>query len=258
MAQIVVGTGRNGKLFSLSGRSDDGDAADAGIGAAGDRFCARRKGQCLLRHIEPRKNLQAVAATRRRRHLHVAGPRCADRCRLGHAELARIGAGRWRGSMCLRDQATPRRPTTRGAPGAARMRCRAARKSRARTRATCSGRRCSAGKQASPVLTSVSAAYVQRNLRPKVTSLTVHPAGTVFQKPYPTGDPDIAGFDDQAPDRRILSSIGESGSQLVRPWDGASISAACRPSCGVPKTPTTMSCGTRSCIAAKEKPPGSR
>jgi SMP-30/Gluconolactonase/LRE-like region len=62
------------------------------------------------------------------------------------------------------------------------------------------------GKSSSPVLTSVSAAYVQRNLRPKVTSLTVHPAGTVFQKPYPTGDPDIAGFDDQAPDRRILSA----------------------------------------------------
>jgi len=67
------------------------------------------------------------------------------------------------------------------------------------------------GKQASPVLTSVSAAYVQRNLRPKLTSLTVHPAGTVFQKPYPTGDPDIAGFDDQAPDRRILSASANPG-----------------------------------------------
>lgn len=69
-----------------------------------------------------------------------------------------------------------------------------------------------AGRQSSPVLTSVTAAYVQRNLRPKVTSLTVHPAGTVFQKPYPTGDPDIAGFDDQAPDRRILSTAGNPGS----------------------------------------------
>jgi sugar lactone lactonase YvrE len=69
-----------------------------------------------------------------------------------------------------------------------------------------------AGKQASPMLTSVSAAYVQRNLRPKVTSLTVHPAGTVFQKPYPTGDPDIAGFDDQAPDRRILGATGNPSS----------------------------------------------
>ena len=62
------------------------------------------------------------------------------------------------------------------------------------------------GKQASPVLTSVTAAYLQRNARPRVTSLTVHPPGTVFQKPYPTGDPDIAGFDDQAPDRRILAN----------------------------------------------------
>ncbi len=67
------------------------------------------------------------------------------------------------------------------------------------------------GKAGTPVLTSVSAAYVQRNLRPKVTSLTVHPAGTVFQKPYPTGDPDIAGFDDQAPDRRILSATPNPG-----------------------------------------------
>ena len=68
------------------------------------------------------------------------------------------------------------------------------------------------GKQATPVLTSVSAAYLQRNMRPKVTSLTVHPTGTVFQKPYPTGDPDIAGFDDQAPDRRILSTSATAGS----------------------------------------------
>jgi len=67
------------------------------------------------------------------------------------------------------------------------------------------------GKASTPVLTSVSAAYVQRNLRPKLTSLTVHPAGTVFQKPYPTGDPDIAGFDDQAPDRRILSATPNPG-----------------------------------------------
>ena len=67
------------------------------------------------------------------------------------------------------------------------------------------------GAQVSPVLTSVSAAYIQRNLRPKLTSLTVHPAGTVFQKPYPTGDPDIAGFEDQAPDRRILSTTAGTG-----------------------------------------------
>jgi sugar lactone lactonase YvrE len=69
-----------------------------------------------------------------------------------------------------------------------------------------------AGKPASPVLTSVTAAYLQRNMRPRVTSLTVYPPGTVFQKPYPTGEPDIAGFDDQAPDRRILGAAPNAAS----------------------------------------------
>ena len=58
------------------------------------------------------------------------------------------------------------------------------------------------GKDASPVLTSVTAAYLQRNLRPRVTSITVYPAGHVFQKPYSTGESEIAGFDDGWPDTK--------------------------------------------------------
>jgi sugar lactone lactonase YvrE len=58
-----------------------------------------------------------------------------------------------------------------------------------------------------PVLTSVTAAYLQRNLRPQVRSITVHPPGIVFQKPYGTGDPDLAGFDNQTtPDRRLVQA----------------------------------------------------
>ena len=53
----------------------------------------------------------------------------------------------------------------------------------------------------SPLLTSVSAAYLPRNMRPRVTSITIHPPGTVFQRPFPT-DPEIAGFDGELPDRR--------------------------------------------------------
>ena len=45
-----------------------------------------------------------------------------------------------------------------------------------------------AGKGASPVLTSVTAAYLQRNLRPRVTDITVYPSGIVFQKPFSTGE----------------------------------------------------------------------
>ena len=56
--------------------------------------------------------------------------------------------------------------------------------------------------RASPVLTSVTAAYLPRNLRPLLSSITVHPPGTVFQRPFSTGDPEIAGYPDTGPDGR--------------------------------------------------------
>jgi hypothetical protein len=60
------------------------------------------------------------------------------------------------------------------------------------------------GKSDGPVLTSINAAYLQRNLRPVVRSITVHPPGIVFQKPFTTGEPELAGFADQTtPDRRL-------------------------------------------------------
>jgi sugar lactone lactonase YvrE len=63
-----------------------------------------------------------------------------------------------------------------------------------------------AGREA-PTLTSVTASYLQRNLRPVVRSVTVHPAGVVFQKPFSTGEPDLAGFGDQTtPDRQLAAA----------------------------------------------------
>lgn len=53
-----------------------------------------------------------------------------------------------------------------------------------------------------PVLTSVTTAYLPRNLRPEVSSITVHPPGTVFQRPFSTGETELAGFDDGSPDPR--------------------------------------------------------
>jgi sugar lactone lactonase YvrE len=64
-----------------------------------------------------------------------------------------------------------------------------------------------------PVLTSVTAAYLQRNLRPQVRSITIHPPGIVFQKPYSTGDPDLAGFENQTtPDRKLTQAAQSSQS----------------------------------------------
>jgi sugar lactone lactonase YvrE len=59
---------------------------------------------------------------------------------------------------------------------------------------------------ARPALTSVSVAYQQRNLRPRVTAITVHPAGVVFQKPYPLGDLEIAGLSAPIGDTRPSGS----------------------------------------------------
>jgi len=76
------------------------------------------------------------------------------------------------------------------------------------------------GKNDGLVLTSVTAAYLQRNLKPVVRSITVQPPGIVFQKPFSTGDPELAGFDDQTtPDRKLAaaaSSQQAGGSSLGR------------------------------------------
>jgi len=74
-----------------------------------------------------------------------------------------------------------------------------------------------AGKGETPVLTSVTAAYLQRNVRPKIASLTVHPAGVVFQKPFSSGDTEIAGFDEEPIERRMATNGGGSASTTSSP-----------------------------------------
>jgi hypothetical protein len=65
------------------------------------------------------------------------------------------------------------------------------------------GLKAQAGDANGPALVSMSIAYLQRNLRPRVTSITVHPPGIVFQRPYPTGEVDIAGLGDAPPEARV-------------------------------------------------------
>jgi sugar lactone lactonase YvrE len=75
---------------------------------------------------------------------------------------------------------------------------------------------------ASPVLTSVTVAYLPRNLRPEVTSITVYPPGVVFQRPFSTGEPEIAGYEDQSPDGRAAAPgrDGQTGPQAQAPLLG--------------------------------------
>jgi hypothetical protein len=75
-----------------------------------------------------------------------------------------------------------------------------------------------------PVLTSVTTAYLPRNVRPEVSSITVHPAGTVFQRPFSTGEAEIAGFEDNTSDGRPASqSAGAPGQSSPAPALGRRI-----------------------------------
>ena len=67
-----------------------------------------------------------------------------------------------------------------------------------------------------PLLTSVTAAYLPRNIRPEVVSITINPPGTVFQRPFPTGDPEIAGFDGDVPGRNNTPPGGTGGPNVGR------------------------------------------
>ncbi len=69
---------------------------------------------------------------------------------------------------------------------------------------------------ASPVLTSVSAAYLPRNTRPIVDSVTVHPPGVVFQRPFPIGDPELAGVDATQEPRVVIPGTPSVGQTLGR------------------------------------------
>jgi len=73
-----------------------------------------------------------------------------------------------------------------------------------------------------PVLDSISTAYLQRNLRPQVTSITIHPPGEVFQKPLGvSGEMEILGLDEgDRPEPRPAS--------VARPMAGTPITGFSR------------------------------
>ena len=109
------------------------------------------------------------------------------------------------------------------------------------------------------MLTSVTAAYLQRNLGPQVRSITVHPPGIVFQKPFAPAIPISPAS--RIRRRRIARSTNaamnaQQGARDRRRSGAGRIRRACRRSSGGPRTRTRTSCRTRSAIAARAKRPG--
>ena len=75
----------------------------------------------------------------------------------------------------------------------------------------------------SPVLASMNIAYLQRNIRPRVSAITVYPPGIVFQKPYPTGEVDIAGLPDVPPEARVPMFSAPLGGAAQSPSAGPAL-----------------------------------
>ena len=69
-----------------------------------------------------------------------------------------------------------------------------------------------AGTSESPELFSVTTAYLPSNLRPQVSEVVVHEPGVVFQQPFPSGDPPVAGLADAA-GARIANPNGGATTQ---------------------------------------------
>ena len=205
---VLVGTGGKGKLFRLTG-----DPARATLVARADAqqvttLATDRNGQVLFATSNPGK-LFRLSAARADRGTFTSEVRDAQ-------TVATWGVIKWQGLVPsgTRVEVATRSGNTKTpdeawsdwsapyaapegspitSPRARYLQWRAVLVGGSRTEA--------------PLLTSLSAAYLPRNARPRVTSITVHTPGTVYQRPFPTGEPEIAGFDGDTPDRRAAAQL---------------------------------------------------
>ncbi len=198
---LLVATGNKGKIYRLAGEPIQPTLVVRANVQQVTAIIPERDGRMLFDTANPGKLLR-LSATRADRGVYTSDVRDAT-------TVAAWGTLRWRAqtpagtrvelSTRSGNTRTPDETWSDWAPAYANQAGSAITSPRARYlqwRATLVGAR-----GESPLLTSVSAAYLPRNLRPRVTSITVHPPGTVFQRPFPT-DPEIAGFDGDLPDRR--------------------------------------------------------
>jgi len=215
---VLVSTGNKGKIYRLAGDPPQPTLATRAMVQQVTTLVPDREGRILFATANPGKMFR-LSALRADRGTYVSDVRDAQ-------SVATWGAIKWQGSAppgttleistrsgntrtadeTWSDWSTPYTDTN-GSPIASPR----ARYLQWRAVLT-------AGRGQAPVLTSVIAAYLPRNARPRVTSITIHPPGTVFQRPFPTGEPEIAGFEGDTPDRRAAAqSAGAAPSSTNQP-----------------------------------------
>ena len=104
------------------------------------------------------------------------------------------------------------------------------------------------GKGDGPVLASVTAAYLQRNLRPQVRSITIHSPGIMYQKPSRPANrisPASTINPHRIDDSRLAALSGQQGTGgMLRRSGAAPTRRDCRRWSGRPTTRTTATCST--------------
>jgi hypothetical protein len=204
--RVIVATGNRGKLYRLEGNPVQPTLLTRASAQQITSFHKGRDGQLYFATANPGKLFRLVP-TRATRGTYESEPRDAEM-------VATWGAISWRGSVpagagieiFTRAGNTPTPDDTWSAWSSAYTNAEGSPIASPKARYL-QWRAVLTGKDQTPVLTSITAAYLQRNLRPELQSITVHPAGIVFQKPFTTGDPDLAGFENQTtPDRKLTNA----------------------------------------------------
>jgi hypothetical protein len=215
---LLVSTGGKGKIFRLSGDLSQAALVARVNAQQATTLFAGRNGQMLVATSNPGRLMQ-LSSTRAPRGTYTSDVRDA-------ATVAAWGTIAWRASAAaggtleiatrsgntrLPDEAWSDWSPAYASPDGSQIVSPRARYLQWRAVL-------GAGRADAPLLTSVTAAYLPRNTRPKVASVTVHPPGTVFQRPFPTGEPDLAGFDGETPARRaaVQAAGANTGQGLGR------------------------------------------
>lgn len=202
--RLLIGTGGKGKLYRLEGEPLRPTLVARASGQQITSFYKDQRGRLYYATANPGK-LFRLSADRANRGTYESEPRDAEM-------LATWGSISWRGNaaggrveLFTRSGNTETPDDTWSAWSSAYTNADGAPITSPKARYL-QWRAVLTGQNTSPVVTSVTAAYLQRNLRPQVRSITVHPPGIVFQKPFSTGDPELAGFEDQStPDRKLAA-----------------------------------------------------
>ena len=213
---VLIGTGNKGKIYRLAGDPLQPTLLTRSTAQQVTTLLSDSAGRIAFTTSNPGKVFR-LSPTRSERGTYTSDVRDAQ-------TIATWGAIRWQaqipagtrldvstrsGNTRTPDETwsdwTPAYPTQEGSP------ITSPRARYLQWRAALTGSRTDA-----PLLTSVTAAYLPRNIRPEVTSITINPPGTVYQRPFPTGDPEIAGFDGDVPDRRNTPRSNPAGPNLGR------------------------------------------